>query len=67
MSKADRRLARFIKALIADRRPPRSPAGDDSAAMQVAARLRAAHPGGSDPSPAFVDNLARQLARGVGP
>jgi nitrite reductase/ring-hydroxylating ferredoxin subunit len=29
--------------------------------MQVATRLRAAHPGGSTPSPAFVDNLARQL------
>jgi cytochrome b6-f complex iron-sulfur subunit len=61
MSKADRRLARFVQALIANRRPPRSPAGDDSAAMQVATRLRAAHPGGSTPSPAFVDNLARQL------
>jgi nitrite reductase/ring-hydroxylating ferredoxin subunit len=61
MSRADRRLQRFVKALIANRRPPRSPAGDDSAAMQVAARLRAAHPGGSTPSPAFVDTLARQL------
>jgi cytochrome b6-f complex iron-sulfur subunit len=61
MSKADRRLARFVKALIANRKPPRSPAGDDSAAMQVATRLRAAHPGGSTPSPAFVDTLARRL------
>ena len=61
MSKADRRLTRFVQALIANRRPPRSPADDDSAAMQVAARLRAAHPGGSTPSPAFVDTLARQL------
>jgi len=61
MSKADRRLERFVKALIADRRPPRSPADDDSAAMQVAARLKAAHPGGADPTPAFVDRLARQL------
>jgi cytochrome b6-f complex iron-sulfur subunit len=61
MSKADRRLARFVKALIANRKPPRSPAGDDSAPMQVATRLRAAHPGGSTPSPAFVDKLARQL------
>jgi len=50
-----------VQALIANRRPPRSPAGDDSGAMQVAARLRAAHPGGSTPSPAFVDTLARQL------
>lgn len=61
MSRADRRLSRYIKALIADRRPPRSPAEDDAGAMQVAARLRAAHPGGADPSPAFVDHLARQL------
>jgi nitrite reductase/ring-hydroxylating ferredoxin subunit len=61
MSKADRRLTRFIKALLADRRPPRTPAGEDSAAMQAATRLRAAHPGGSTPSPAFVDNLARQM------
>jgi len=61
MSKADRRLTRFIKALIADRRPRRSPAGDDAGAMQMAARLRAAHPGGADPSPAFVDRLARRL------
>src|ERR1700735_2516945 len=61
MSKADRRLTRFINALIANRRPPRSPAGDDSAAMQAATRLRAAHPGGATPAPAFVDNRARQL------
>ena len=65
MSKADRRLARFIAALIDDRRPPRSPADDDSAAMQTATRLRAAHPGGADPSPAFVDSLARQLRESV--
>lgn len=61
MSRADRRLTRYVKALIADRRPPRSPADDDAGAMQVAARLRAAHPGGADPAPAFVDHLARQL------
>jgi nitrite reductase/ring-hydroxylating ferredoxin subunit len=61
MSRADRRLSRYIRALIADRRPPRSPADDDARAMQVAARLRAAHPGGADPAPAFVDHLARQL------
>jgi cytochrome b6-f complex iron-sulfur subunit len=61
MSKADRRLSRFVQALISNRRPPRTPAEDDSGAMQVAARLRAANPGGSTPSPAFVDKLARQL------
>lgn len=61
MSKADRRLARFIKTLIDDRRPRRSPADDDGAAMQMAARLSAAHPGSADPSPEFVDRLARRL------
>ena len=61
MSKADRRLTRFVRALTEDRRPRRSPADDDTGAMQVAARLRAAHPGGADPSPAFVDRLARRL------
>jgi cytochrome b6-f complex iron-sulfur subunit len=61
VSRADRRLTRFVKALLADRRPPRAPADDDAGAMQVAARLHAAHPGGADPSPAFVDQLARRL------
>jgi nitrite reductase/ring-hydroxylating ferredoxin subunit len=65
MSRADRRLARFVKALLADRRPPRAPADDDAGAMRIAAQLRAAHPGGADPSPAFVDNLGRRL-RGAG-
>lgn len=61
MSRADRRLTAYIKALLDDRRPPRAPADDDAGAMQTAARLRAAHPGGADPSPAFVDQLARRL------
>jgi cytochrome b6-f complex iron-sulfur subunit len=61
MSRADRRLTRYIRALLEDRRPPRAPADDDAGAMQAAARLRAAHPGGADPSPAFVDQLARRL------
>ena len=61
MSKADRRLTRFVQALIANRRPPRSPADDDSAAMQVAARLRAAHPGGVD-SVAGIRRHARTAA-----
>src|ERR1700680_857013 len=65
MSREDRRLARFVKALLAARRPPRPPADEDAGAMRVAAQLRAAHPGGANPSPPFVDNLARRL-RGAG-
>jgi cytochrome b6-f complex iron-sulfur subunit len=63
MPRADRRLQRFIDALLKDRRPRRSPAGEDLGAMQLAAQLRAAHPGSSEPSPEFVDGLARRLRR----
>jgi cytochrome b6-f complex iron-sulfur subunit len=65
MSRADRRLQRFIEAILRDRRPRRGPAGDDADAMRLAARLHAAHPGTADPSPAFVDSLARRLRHGV--
>ena len=61
MSRADRRLQRYIDALLRDRRPRRGRAGDDAGAMRLAARLRAAHPGTADPSPAYVDSLARRL------
>jgi nitrite reductase/ring-hydroxylating ferredoxin subunit len=63
MPRADRRLLRFIDALLNDRHPRRGPAGDDLGAMQLAAQLRAAHPGSSEPSPEFVDGLARRLRR----
>jgi cytochrome b6-f complex iron-sulfur subunit len=63
MPRADRRLRRFIDALLKDRRPRRGPAGDDLGAMQLAAQLRAAHPGSSEPSSEFVDGLARRLRR----
>lgn len=65
MSRADRRLQRFIEAILRDRRPRRGPAGEDGEAMRLAARLHAAHPGAADPSPAFVDSLARRLRQGV--
>ena len=65
MSRADRRLHRFIDAIIRDRRPRRGPVGDDAGAMRLAARLHAAHPGAADPSPAFVDSLARRMRHGV--
>lgn len=61
MSRADRRLHRHIEALVNDRRPPTGEAGDDLGAMQIAARLHAAHPGSAAPSAEFVDTLARAL------
>ena len=68
MSRADRRLSRYVEALLKDRRPPQAPAGNDLPAMQLAARLRAEHPGSADPSPEFVDDLARKLrAQQAGP
>lgn len=61
MSRRDRRLERFVDALLKDRRPKARDAGEDLPAMQMAARLHAAHPGSADPSPEFVDSLARKL------
>jgi len=61
MSRADRRLQRFIDALLKERKPRRGDAGDDLRAMQLAAQLHAAHPGSAEPSPAFIDNLARRM------
>lgn len=66
MSRSDRRLQRYIDAMLRDSRPRRGPVGDDADAMRLAARLHAAHPGAADPSPAFVDDLARRLRRGAG-
>ena len=37
--------------------------GDDLPAMQLAAELHAAHPGSAEPSPEFVDALARRIAK----
>ncbi|MGH7686594.1 MAG: ubiquinol-cytochrome c reductase iron-sulfur subunit [Candidatus Dormibacteria bacterium] len=65
MSRADRRLQRYVDAILGDRRPRRGPAGADSDAMRLAATLHAAHPGAADPAPAFVDDLARRLRHGV--
>jgi cytochrome b6-f complex iron-sulfur subunit len=63
MPRADRRLHRFVEALLKDRRPRGGAAGSDLGAMQLAAQLHAAHPGSSEPSPEFVDGLARRLRR----
>lgn len=61
MSRADRRLRRYIEALVRDRRPRSADAGDDTAAMRLAARLHSAHPGSAGPSTEFVDGLSRAL------
>jgi nitrite reductase/ring-hydroxylating ferredoxin subunit len=62
MSAVDR-VARFVDALIRDRRPKRFPAdSEESGAIQAAAALRAARPGADLPSPVFVEQLERRLA-----
>lgn len=66
MSRPDRRLRRYIDAIVRDRKPRRGTAGDDLPAMRLAARLHAAHPGSSEPSPAFIDHLARRLRQEAG-
>lgn len=64
MTRNDKRLQRYIEAILHDRRPRRTAAGDDADAMRLAARLHAAHPGAAEPSPEFVDGLARRLRKG---
>ena len=63
MSRGPDRVARFVDALLHDRKPPRFPADDDEAqAIQAAAALRAARPGSDLPSQEFVAGLERRLA-----
>jgi nitrite reductase/ring-hydroxylating ferredoxin subunit len=55
-------LQRAIEAMLRDQRPPKgSLTRDEAGALKAAARLRAAHPGASNPTPEFVDALARRL------
>lgn len=61
MNRTDRRLLRYIDAILKGRKPPAGEAGDDLAAMKLATQLHAAHPGAAEPSPEFVDSLARRL------
>jgi nitrite reductase/ring-hydroxylating ferredoxin subunit len=57
------RVARFVDALIRDRRPKRYAADKDEAgALLAAASLRAARPGSDLPSEQFVEDLRRRLA-----
>ncbi|TME47388.1 MAG: Rieske (2Fe-2S) protein [Chloroflexi bacterium] len=64
MSRTDRRLHRYIDALLKERKPRPGEAGDDLRAMQLAARLHAAHPGSAEPSADFIDGLARRMRQG---
>jgi len=58
MSATDR-IARFVDALVRDRRPPRYPADpDEAAAMVAAAALKSARPGADLPRPEFVQGLS---------
>ena len=60
-------LARFVDAILHERRPPRFPAEDDEApGLYAAAALKAARPGADLPSPAFVRDLEGRLADQVG-
>jgi len=59
---SEKDLERAVEAMLRDRRPAKgSLTRDEAGALKAAARLRAAHPGASNPSPEFVDDLARQL------
>jgi nitrite reductase/ring-hydroxylating ferredoxin subunit len=58
------RFARFVDALVRERRPPRYPADSgDEGAMIAAAALKSARPGADLPRPEFVQQLERTLAR----
>jgi cytochrome b6-f complex iron-sulfur subunit len=60
------RLARFVDALLGDRRPHRYPAEEDeAAAMVTAAALRAARPGADLPRPEFIAELEQKLSKEI--
>jgi hypothetical protein len=59
-----RRLAAFVDALAAGRRPKHFRANaDDAAIVRTAITLRAAHPGEANPSEQFVSGLYESLAK----
>lgn len=65
---ATERLARFVDALLHDRRPPRFPAEEEeAAAMMAASALKSARPGADLPRAEFIDELEKRLAREMAP
>jgi cytochrome b6-f complex iron-sulfur subunit len=66
MTDVTNQVARFVDALVRNRRPPRfrleAPEGE---ALPTAAMLRGATLGGEGPDPAFVERLHAKLARSV--
>ena len=66
MSRPQDRVARFVDAILKDRRPGRFPAdAEEAPALVAAAALRSARPGADLPDEAFVGDLERRLAREV--
>lgn len=62
MSQSERRLERFLNAILKNRRPPRFDVGaDELSAILTAAALRAVKPSADAPDPRFVDRLGRRL------
>jgi hypothetical protein len=58
----NRRLSRFIEALVAGRRPPRFRAEpEDTEVLRMAIALRAARPGDDVPDGEFVSDLHKKL------
>ncbi len=68
MSRRDRRVRRFVDALLRDRRPPRFEAHpDDARLLQVAASLRGARTATDLPTAEFVSGLEDQLREQLEP
>jgi nitrite reductase/ring-hydroxylating ferredoxin subunit len=58
----ENRVARFVEAILRNRRPRRMHATTEEAeAMRAAVTLRAGRPGADLPDPTFVDRLGRRL------
>ncbi|HEY2703418.1 MAG TPA: Rieske (2Fe-2S) protein [Candidatus Dormibacteraeota bacterium] len=68
MSRGDRRVRRFVDALLRDRRPPRFEADpEDARLLQVAASLRGARTATDLPSAEFVSGLEAELREQLEP
>jgi nitrite reductase/ring-hydroxylating ferredoxin subunit len=64
----ENRVARFVEAILRNRRPRRMRATSEEAeAMRAAVTLRAGRPGADLPDPTFVDRLGRRLRGALSP